>query len=55
MNLKKWNKLWRDTCPGEVKGLTMDKRRIKNFNKRLERSENRKRLAELNKHDKEKS
>ena len=54
MNLKNWNKLWRETCPDEVKGLVMNKRRRRIYNKRLERSENRKRLAELNKQDKEK-
>ena len=55
MNLKHLDKLWRETCPDETKGLVMNKRRRRIFKERLERSENRKRLAELNKQDKEKS
>ena len=55
MNLKHLDKLWRKTCPDEVKGLTMNKRRRRIYDKIIKSAENRKRLAELNKKDKEKS
>tara|TARA_R100000697_G_scaffold63519_1_gene76413 strand:- start:212 stop:379 length:168 start_codon:yes stop_codon:yes gene_type:complete len=55
MNLKHLDRLWRETCPDEVKGLVMNKRRRRIYDERLERSKNRKRLAELNKQEKEKS
>jgi len=52
MNLKKWNKLWRETCPDETKGLVMNKRRRRIYDKIIKSAENRKRLAELNKKEK---
>ena len=52
MNLKEPYKAWRDTCPEEANGLVSKKQR-KIFNKILERSANKKRLAELNKQEKE--
>ena len=52
MNLKHLDKLWRKTCPDEVKGLTMNKRRRRIYDKIIQRAENRKRLAELNKKEK---
>ena len=55
MNYKELDKLWRKTCPEEAAGLVMNKRRRRIYDERLERSKNRKRLAELNKQDKEKS
>jgi hypothetical protein len=55
MNLKHLDRLWRETCPEEVKGLVMNKRRRRIYDKIIKSAENRKRLAELNKKDKEKS
>jgi hypothetical protein len=52
MNLKKLDKVWRETCPEEANGLVSKKKR-KFFNKILERSANKKKLAELNKQEKE--
>ena len=52
MNLKHLDKLWRKTCPDEVKGLTMNKRRRRIYDKIIKSAENRKRLAELNKKEK---
>ena len=52
MNLKELDKVWRESCPEEANGLVSKKQR-KIFNKILERSANKKRLAELNKQEKE--
>ena len=46
MNLKELDKVWQESCPEEANGLVSKKQR-KIFNKILERSANRKRLAEL--------
>ena len=46
MILKEPYKVWRESCPVEANGLVSKKKR-RFFNKILERSANKKRLAEL--------
>jgi len=55
MNYKELELMWRKTCPEEATGLVMNKRRRRIYDKIIKSAENRKRLAELNKQDKEKS
>jgi hypothetical protein len=53
MNLNELNKLWRKTCPDETKGLVINKRRRKIYDKIIKSAESRKRLAELNNKEKD--